>query len=87
MPVSKRSPRRRKSRRPPPPAAPPAKRLRRPWPKPLGWALVAVGSVLFLMGQIGARTGIVFLTFDGHHFFEQFGGGLIAIFGLIKATS
>lgn len=85
MPDIRRSARKRKARRPPPPA--PAKRSPPRWAKALGWPLVVVGGILFLMGQIGARAGIVFLPFDRHHVFEQFGGALIAILGLIRATS
>jgi hypothetical protein len=42
--------------------------------------------VLFLLGNIGARSGIVFLPFDRHHVIAQFGGALIGIAGLIWAT-
>lgn len=56
------------------------------WRKLLGWPMCAVGGLLFLLGNIGARTGIAFLPFDPHHVFEQFGGGLIGIFGLLTAT-
>jgi len=45
--------------------------------------MFVVGLVLFLMGQIGARAGIVFLPFDQHHVIEQFGGGILAAIGLI----
>lgn len=84
MPVSKRSPRRRASRGRVPPAAP--KRSAGLWRKRLGWPLVVMGAVLFVLGNIGARTGIVFLPFDPHHVFEQFGGAVVAIVGLIWAT-
>ncbi|MGH2579426.1 MAG: hypothetical protein ACRDGP_01075 [Actinomycetota bacterium] len=87
MPVSRRSARKRKARRLPPPPPVPAKRSPSGWRRALGWPLVAIGGVLFFMGQIGGRTGIVLLPFDRHHLFEQFGGALIAIFGLIRATS
>jgi hypothetical protein len=30
--------------------------------------------VLFLLGNIGARSGIVLLPFDRHHVIAQFGG-------------
>jgi hypothetical protein len=42
--------------------------------------------VLFLLGNIGARSGIVFLPFDRHHVITQFGGALIGIIGLLWAT-
>ena len=55
---------------------------RRSWRKRIGWPMVAVGAVLFLMGNIGARTGIVLLPFDPHHVLEQFGGALVLIMGI-----
>jgi hypothetical protein len=58
----------------------------RSWRKRIGWPLCAIGGVLFLLGNIGARTGIVFLPFDPHHVIAQFGGGLIGIVGLLWAT-
>ena len=61
-------------------------RKRRSLRRRLGWPLCAIGGVLFLLGNIGARTGIVFLPFDPHHVIAQFGGGLLAIIGLIWAT-
>lgn len=82
MPVSKG--RRRPSHTPTP--APPPRRSRARWRKWLGWPLVAVGGVLFLLGNIGARTGIVFLPFDPHHVIGQFGGAILAVVGLIWAT-
>jgi len=57
-----------------------------PWRKPLGWPLAIAGLVLFLLGNIGARTGIVFLPFDRNHVFEQFGGALLGMLGLVWAT-
>jgi hypothetical protein len=50
------------------------------------WPLCAIGGVLFLLGNIGARTGIVFLPFDPHHVIGQFGGAILGIIGLIWAT-
>jgi hypothetical protein len=40
--------------------------------------MIVVGLVLFLMGNIGARTGIVILPFDPHHVYEQLGGALVS---------
>lgn len=31
------------------------------------WTAVPLGVVLFLIGQIGARTGVIALPFDPHH--------------------
>jgi len=45
--------------------------------------LIVAGGVLFLMGNIGARTGIHFLPFDPHHIFEQFGGAVVLVVGLM----
>lgn len=82
MPVSKG--RRRPSR--PGVASQPPKRARGPWRKRLGWPLVAVGAMMFLLGNIGARTGITFLPFDPHHVLAQLGGAVVAILSLIWAT-
>lgn len=49
----------------------------------LGWAMVILGVALFLMGQIGARTGFVLLPFDQHHVLSQVAGFFLAIQGLI----
>lgn len=68
--------------RPQPASVRPRRSLRRR----LGWPLCAIGGVLFLLGNIGARTGIVFLPFDPHHVIAQFGGALLGILGLIWAT-
>jgi hypothetical protein len=82
MPVSRRQ-RRRSHRRV---NSPPPKRLRAPWRKRLEWPLVALGAAMFLVGNIGARTGITLLPFDPHHVFAQFGGAAVAAVGLIWAT-
>lgn len=58
------------------------RRIRR-W---VGWTMVVVGGLSFLVGNIGARTGVVALPFDPHHVIAQFGGGLVAIVGLMIAT-
>jgi len=50
------------------------------------WPLAIAGLLMFLLGNIGARTGIVFLSFDRHHVFEQIGGALLGILGLVWAT-
>jgi hypothetical protein len=39
-----------------------------------------------LLGNIGARTGIVFLPFDQHHVITQLGKALPGIIGLLWAT-
>lgn len=66
--------------------SPQLRRARTDWRKRLGWPLVVAGSILFLGGQIGARTGLVFLPFDTHHLLAQWGGALLAVTGLIWAT-
>ena len=83
MPASKRR-RRQGSRRSPPPRP---SRPRPQWRRRLAWPLVILGAVLFLAGNIGARTGIVMLPFDRHHVFEQFGGALLAVLGLIWTSA
>ena len=44
--------------------------------------MIVGGVVLFLLGNIGARTGIVVLPFDPHHVFAQFGGAALFVLGL-----
>jgi hypothetical protein len=45
--------------------------------------LLIAGAVLFLMGNIGARTGIHFVPFDPHHVIEQLGGAGLFFVGLM----
>jgi len=42
---------------------------------------------MFLVGNIGARTGLTILPFDPHHMWIQIGGGVLAITGTLWATS
>ncbi len=42
---------------------------------------------MFLIGNVGARTGIVILPFDPHHVFGQVGGAIIGLTGVMIATS
>jgi hypothetical protein len=90
MPVNKRrrKPARREHRPPPQqqPRAPAARKHDRVWKRRIGWVMVAVGAPMFLIGNIGARTGVVALPFDPHHVIAQLGGGLIAVVGLMVAT-
>lgn len=51
----------------------------------VGKALAVVGGVLFVLGNIGARTGWVIFPFDSHHFFSQFGGMALLIVGVALA--
>lgn len=60
-------------------------RRRRAWRKQIGWPLAIVGAVLFIGGNIGARTGITFLPFDPHHVYAQFGGAVVGMVGLMWA--
>lgn len=53
----------------------------------LGWALTAVGILLFVSGYVGALTGLALLPFDLHHVIGQLGGALLAILGVIWAAS
>ncbi len=55
-------------------------------PKRFWWAVAIAGVVLFVGGNIGARTGIAFLPFDPHHVYAQFGGAALALIGLLRAT-
>lgn len=60
-------------------------RERKDWQTKVGWVLVAIGAILFLGGNIGARTGLSFLPFDPHHVYAQLGGALLAMVGLMWA--
>lgn len=65
----------------------PARRRRPRSPRRLAaWALAALGLALFLVGNIGALTGLITLPFDQHHVLTQLGGGAVAIVGLGVAT-
>lgn len=77
----------RSSRKPSAQAIPPeSARPGRSWRRRLGWPLCVIGGVSFLLGNIGARTGIVFLPFDPHHVIAQFGGATVLVIGLLWAT-
>ncbi|PLS75677.1 MAG: hypothetical protein CYG61_06035 [Actinobacteria bacterium] len=54
--------------------------------KRLGWPLCIAGAALFVAGAIGAVTGIEVLPFDRHHVISQWGGGALAMVGMIWAT-
>lgn len=56
------------------------------WRKRVGWPLAIAGLLLFIVGNIGARTGIVLLPFDPHHILAQFGGAIVGVLGVIWAT-
>jgi hypothetical protein len=56
------------------------------WRSRLAWGLAIVGAVLFVAGNIGARAGFTVLPFDPHHVYAQFGGGVLAIVGVMWAT-
>lgn len=43
-----------------------------------------VGAVLLLLGQVGARTGVVALPGDPHHVFTQVLGGALLLWGLTR---
>lgn len=47
------------------------------------WTAVPVGVALFLVGQIGARTGVIALPFDPHHLLTQILGGIVLLYGLM----
>ena len=87
MPKSKRSARRRAATRTPahrttPLPSPPARRRRFRGNRWVSLPLIIGGIVLFLLGNLGARTGIVVLPFDPHHVFAQFGGASLFVLGL-----
>jgi hypothetical protein len=59
---------------------------KRTWRQRIGWPLAVAGLVLFLVGNIGARTGLTILRFDPHHMIAQFGGALVGAAGVLIAT-
>lgn len=63
------------------------KRTHRDLRRKVGWLVALIGLVLLLVGNIGARTGLVALPGDPHHVFSQFGGGVLGIIGVMVATS
>jgi hypothetical protein len=56
------------------------------WRSRLAWGLAIVGTVLFVVGNIGARAGFAVLPFDPHHVYAQFGGAGLAIIGVMWAN-
>lgn len=54
--------------------------------KRLGWPLAALGLVLFLIGMVGARSGLVTLPFDQHHILSQVAGMTVVAVGIGWAT-
>ena len=61
----------------------PAARLRRR----LGWPLCFLGAGLFAATFVASFAGTVVLPFDHHHVIGQLGGGVLALTGLVWATS
>jgi hypothetical protein len=47
------------------------------------WITLPAGVALFLLGQLGARTGAVTLPFDPHHIGAQVVGALLVLYGLM----
>ncbi len=58
---------------------------RRRWRRRVGWPLVALGTLLFAYGYIGATTGLVSLPFDRHHVASEITGVVLMLRGLIWA--
>jgi heme A synthase len=84
MPKSKPSSHRREVlKRTPSKPSPPRHRSRLRGNRWVTLPLIIGGSLLFISGAIGARTGIVFLPFDPHHVLGQFGGALMLLAGLM----
>lgn len=54
--------------------------------KRLGWPLFILGALLFLVGNIASRAGLVVLPIDTHHLISQFGGAALAVVGVMWAT-
>lgn len=51
----------------------------------VGKVSAVAGGVLFVLGNIGARTGWVLFPFDSHHVISQFGGIALLIVGVALA--
>ena len=51
----------------------------------IGKTLAWIGGIVFVVGNIGARTGWVILPFDRHHVFSQFGGLVVLLVGMALA--
>ena len=60
---------------------------KRQWQTRLGWIVAAIGLVLFVGGNLGARIGFGFLPFDPHHVYAQLGGAVMAIVGVMWAIN
>ncbi|MGH9013218.1 MAG: hypothetical protein ACRDZ1_04680 [Acidimicrobiia bacterium] len=53
----------------------------------LGWPVCAFGAALFAGTLVANFGGFVLLPFDPHHIFGQGGGLVLAVTGLVWATS
>lgn len=49
----------------------------------IGWTLAVAGALLFVVTNIGARTGLAVLPFDPHHFIGQALGAAFGLLGMI----
>lgn len=45
---------------------------------------IPLGAVLLIVGQLGARSGMIWLPFDPHHVVTQLVGGALLLFGLTR---
>lgn len=54
------------------------------WHARVTWAMVVIGALLFVLGYVGATTGLTILPFDRHHVFTQILGGAVALVGLTR---
>lgn len=67
-----------------------AQARRSPWGRlrrRLGWPVCGVGAALFVATFVANFAGFVLLPFDRHHIFGQGGGLVLALTGLVWATS
>ena len=53
----------------------------------LSWPVAIIGGIVFVASYVGSMTGTVILPFDSHHIVGQLGGGALAVFGVVSATS
>lgn len=61
---------------PPTPIAQPGPR----WWSRLAWPVAILGSIVFVVGWVGAKSGAIAIPFDPHHVLSQFVGiGLVFV--------
>lgn len=79
------APRRRVGPARPTPANPPSKRpAARERDRLIFLTAAPIGLLLLVLGQVGARTGVMLFSFDQHHLITQLVGALLLLWGLTR---